>query len=98
MIMTVEKMKQIFDTEIPYSDLIKYEGGTIFYEDEVADISIAISYEDDEDRKDVYVFNLFLSQDGYVGFDSVGIEEDKDTIIRELVDAWNQYDESNGNG
>ncbi|MDR0287179.1 MAG: hypothetical protein LBI03_05680, partial [Clostridiales bacterium] len=88
--MKVEKMKQIFETEIPYNDLIKNGGIYLFYEDEEADISIGISYENDDDGKEVYVYNLFLGPDEYVGFDSVGINEDKEYIIREITDEFIQ--------
>lgn len=91
--MTVKEMKQIFETEIPYKDLIKDSGIYVFHEDEAADISIGISYENDDDGNEVYVFNLFLGADEYVGCGCVGIYEDKENMIREAADQWNRFAE-----
>lgn len=91
MMMTIETMQRIFDEKIPYNDLVKGNGIYLFYEDEVAGISIGISYDNNCDGKEVYFYNLFLGPDEYFGFESVGINEDKEKVIREIVDAWNQF-------
>lgn len=82
--MTIEKMKNIISKEIPFSELIKNGGIYEFYQE--GHIGIGISYEDDENKKDIYIFNLFYN-DEYINISGTGIN---DGVIKELVENWNK--------
>lgn len=84
--MTFEKLKQIINTEIPFNDLKKNEGIFEFYE--MGNISIGISYEDDEDGNDCYIYNLFYDVDEYINICGKGNPEQpiNDFIINELIE------------
>lgn len=84
--MTEREMKQILDTEVPFGDLVKNSGIYEFYEH--GDLSIGISYEADENGKDIYIFNLFCEGD-YVNICSTGNNEE---TISELTATWNELE------
>ena len=89
--MTVEKMKQIINTQVPFSKLIKNEGILIFYV--VGIVSVGISYEDDNEGNEYYIYNLFLKDDEYINICGSSNKEElinKETL-NELVVAWNRY-------
>lgn len=87
--MTANEMKQIIETKVPFSDLIKNSG--IYELDTDGDISIGVSFEEDEDGNDRYIYNLFWQEDEYINIYSVGNSEApiNEEIINELVEAWN---------
>jgi len=90
--MTYEEMKQILETKIPFSDLVKNSGIYDFYEKD--NIGIAISYEDYEHGVDTYIYNLFWLPDEYINISSEGFSDNPitDEIINELVEAWNDLE------
>lgn len=81
--MTKEKMREIIALT-PYSELEKNQGICEFFFD--GNMSIGVSYEDDEERGgERYIYNIFI--DG----EYVNIEYDADIslIIEDLVTTWN---------
>lgn len=91
--MTAEKMKQIIMEEVPFSTLLKNQGIYEFYEQ--GDNSLGISYEDIcyedvDEEKDVYIYNIFVGKE-YINICGHGTKENPlpDDVLKELVKNWN---------
>lgn len=89
--MTVERMKEIIMSEVPFSELQKNKGIFEFHEENSK--SLGVSYEDIDDKKDVYIYNIFLGEE-YLNICGEGTMENPlpDEIVGELVEEWNKYD------
>lgn len=91
--MTIEKMKQILIDEVPWQEVTeqKNKGICEFYEQNGK--SLGISYEDIDDEKDVYIYNIFLG-DEYINISNRGTKDNPITeeLLNELVTEWNSYD------
>ena len=87
---TVEELEQIINKEISFKDLKKNEGITEFYKRN--NISFGISYEDDEEGNDCYIYNLFVETDEYINIAGKGNLElpINYSIINELVENYNR--------
>lgn len=89
--MTIKKMKQIIIEEVPWQVLgwMKNKGIYKFHEQDGK--SLGISYEDIDDEKDVYIYNIFL-EDEYVNISNKGTKENPitDELLNELVTEWNR--------
>ena len=80
---TFEDVKRIVD-KFPYHTLIKNKGITILHVS--GHMSIGVSYEDDDDKNEVYIFNLFWNKE-YININSVG---NNVATVNEIVRTWNQ--------
>lgn len=87
---TFEELKQIVNTEILFDDLKKNEGVLIFYEKD--NISIGISYEDDDEGNDCYIYNLFDEVGEYINIGGKGnhglmpdLEKFKSILFLEII-------------
>ena len=88
--MTVDEMKQLIETEVPFDSLKLNASVVEFY---AADkLSIGISYETDDEGKECYIYNLFCG-DEYINIAGAASKEEKVNadVLHELVDAWNWY-------
>lgn len=83
--MTYCRMKRIIEMEIEFYKLEKNSGIYEFYTE--GSITAGISFEDDEEGKDTYIFNLFWNNDEYINIDSTGNNQE---TINELVKVWNK--------
>lgn len=72
---TAKQMESILRTEIPWEELKKDTGPFEFFEAD--NVSIAISWESDENKESVFIFNLFAY--------------DKSVIIKYDEDGAPQY-------
>lgn len=85
--MTIKEMEKIIKTKIPFSELGKNSGIYEFYNEN--NLSIGISYESDDDRNDIYVYNLFCN-DNYINISAIGTSKHKykKEVIMELAREW----------
>lgn len=87
--MTPKKLKKIIKTEVPFHELVKNSGIYEFHES--GDLSIGVSYEEDEDGKERYIFNLFRQKNEYINISNIGFYHE---TISELVEAWNHLEKA----
>lgn len=88
--MTIEEMKQFIKKNINFNELKKNKG---IYEFIIENNkSIGISYEDIDDKKDVFIYNLFVNNE-YVNINGEGTKENPlpDNILKELTQEFNKY-------
>lgn len=95
--MTLEKIKNSILTEVPFSSLEKNKGIFEFFEHgdnskgfNPENLSLGISYEDIDEEKDVYIYNIFAGEE-YINISNRGSKENPipDEVLRELVETWN---------
>jgi len=88
--MTKQEIVNIIKTELPFAECKKNEG--IYESSSIGDISIGISFEDSDEGKEVYIYNLFVDEDEYINISGVGTKETPlpDSIVDELTTAWNE--------
>lgn len=88
--MTSVELKQIITTKVPFKALKKNEGIVEFHEEGI--ISFGISYEDNDEGKECYIYNLFVDTDAYINISGQGTVEDPipDDIVSELIEAFNK--------
>lgn len=87
---TSSQILDFINAEIPFNELKKNAG--IFETNVITrrgddNITIGISYEDEEDEKDVYIYNIFIDEE-YVNLYNRGNKENKTPIslINEIRD------------
>lgn len=88
--MTIEEMRKIIMGNVPFSQLEKNRGIYEFYNDNESEKSLGISYEDIDDKKDVYIYNIFIGSE-YVNISGEGTKENPlpNDILEQLVKEWN---------
>lgn len=86
--MTVEKMKQIIIDSVPFTQLEKNKGIYEFHIE--GGISLGESYEDIDDKKDIYIYNIFIGSE-YINICGEGTKEEPlpNNVLSELVKEWN---------
>ena len=101
--MTTESMKQVIMENVPFSELSKNKGIYEFFEPgdnnpgfKPKNMSLGISYEDADDEKDVYVYNIFIGEE-YINISGRGSKENPlpDDVLSELVETWNSLEAKN---
>lgn len=88
--MTIEKMRKIIMESVPFSQLEKNRGIYEFYNDNESEKSLGISYEDIDDKKDVYIYNIFIGSE-YINISGEGTKKNPlpNDILEQLVKEWN---------
>ena len=86
--LNVDQIHSVIMNSVPFEELEKGKGIFEFFKQ--GDKSIGISYEDIDDEKDVYIYNIFVD-DEYTNIGGHGTKTMVVTmdILRELVDVWN---------
>jgi len=81
---------EFINKEIFFNELIKNEG--IFQTNTIenidnSDISIGVSYEDDDNGEEVYIYNVFIDEDEYINIGNTGNKENKTpiSVIDEII-------------
>ena len=90
--MTTEELKNIIESEINFDSIKKGNG---IYDIQIRNndrISIGVSFEDLDDKKDAYVYNLFASGE-YINISNTGDKHDKLplTVLKEMAEVWNRF-------
>lgn len=88
--MTEEQMRAFIMEETPFSELEK--GAGIYESRRIGEMSIGVSFEDLDDVKDAYVFNLFVNGE-YINICGNGSKENllPNDVLTGLVKTWNSY-------
>lgn len=88
--MTIEKMRKIIMESVSFSQLEKNKGIYEFYNDNESEKSLGISYEDIDDKRDVYIYNIFIDSE-YINISGEGTKENPlpNDILEQLVKEWN---------
>lgn len=88
--MTIEKMRKIIMENVSFSQLEKNKGIYEFYNDNESEKSLGISYEDIDDKRDVYIYNIFIDSE-YINISGEGTKENPlpNDILEQLVKEWN---------
>lgn len=88
---TINDMRKRIMNEVPFSELEKNSGIFEFCEDS-GKRSLGVSYEDSEDNKEVYIFNIFVGEE-YINISGAGTKENPlpEDVLYELSIQWNKY-------
>jgi hypothetical protein len=79
---TSSQILDFINTKIPFNKLKKNEGifeTNVIENSDNSDISIGVSYEDNDNGEEVYIYNVFV-EDEYINISSTGNKENKTPI------------------
>lgn len=99
--MTLEKIKNAILKEVSFSKLEKNKGIYEFFKHgdnsksfNPENLSLGISYEDIDNEKDIYIYNIFAGEE-YININAKGTKENPipNEVLKELTETWNSLED-----